>query len=203
MDDDEVAKLCAHLDEFALPRAVVDSSGKRFVGWNETFLKRTGFTEEELRDLEPEQIISESESAFSPADASENPDVKFYPVAVRAAKEVAAVPGYLVKSSGDFGYLMLEELDPNVSTTFEQGRLVGKEQQRARIAQMFHEEISSNLLAAIFKIHLVKQKLEASASPDAQQVAEASEILSEAIDKMVDALGVQDKSRGSDAQGAF
>jgi signal transduction histidine kinase len=109
----------------------------------------------------------------------------------------------LVKSSGDFGYLMLEELDPNVSTTFEQGRLVGKEQQRARIAQIFHEEISSNLLAAIFKIHLVKQKLEASASPDAQQVAEASEILSEAIDKMVDALGVQDKSRGSDAQGAF
>jgi signal transduction histidine kinase len=202
MDDDEVAKLCAHLDEFALPRAVVDSPGKRFVGWNKTFLKSTGFTEEELRGLEPEQIISESESAFSPADALDNPDVKFYPVAVRAAKEVAAVPGYLVKSSGDLGYLMLEELDPNVSTAFEQGRLVGKEQQRTRIAQLFHEELSSDLLAAIFKIHLAKQKLEASGSPDAQQVAEASEILSEAIDKMVDALGVQDKSRGSDAQGA-
>jgi hypothetical protein len=202
MDDDEVAQLCAHLDEFALPRAVVDSSGKRFVGWNKSFLTRTGFTEGELRDLEPKQIISESESALSPADASENPDVKFYPVAVRAAKEVAAVPGYLVKSSGEFEYLMLEEQDPNVSTTFEQGRLVGKEQQRTQIAQVFHQELSSELLAAVFKIHLVKQSLEASGSPDAQQVAQASEILSEAIDKMVDALGVQDKSRGSDAQGA-
>lgn len=202
MDDDEVAKLCVHLDDFALPRAVVDSSGKRFVGWNKTFLARTGFTEDELRYLQPEQIITESESAFSPADALENPDVKFYPVAVRAAKEVAAVPGYLVKSTGDFGYLMLEELDPNVSTTFEQGRLVGKEQQRKRIAQIFHKELSSDLLAAVFKIHLAKQKLEASGSSDAQQVAEASEILSEAIDKMVDALGVQDKSRGPEAQGA-
>jgi signal transduction histidine kinase len=202
MDDDEVAKLCDHLDEFALARAVVDSSGKRFVGWNKTFLTRTGFTQEELRALEPGQIISESESAFPPADALESSDVKFYPVAVRAAKEVAAVPGYLVKSSSDFGYLMLEELDPNVSTTFEQGRLVGKEQQRTRIAQLFHEELSSDLLAAVFKIHLVKQKLEASGSPNAQQVAEASEILSEAIDKMVDALGVQEKSRGSEAQGA-
>ena len=202
MDDDEVAKLCAHLDDFALPRAVVDSPGKRFVGWNKTFLARTGFTEDELRNLEPGQIITESESAFSPADASENPDVKFYPVAVRAAKEEAAVPGYLVKSTGDLGYLMLEELDPNVSTTFEQGRLVGKEQQRKRIAQIFHEELSSDLLAAVFKVHLAKQKLEASGSPDAEQVAEASEILSEAIDKMVDALGVHDKSSASDAQGA-
>ena len=112
------------------------------------------------------------------------------------------MPGYLVKSTGDFGYLMLEELDPNVSTTFEQGRLVGKEQQLKRIAQIFHEELASDLLAAVFKIHLAKQKLEASGSPDAQQVAEASQILSEAIDKMVDALGVHDKSRGSAAQGA-
>ena len=195
MNPDEIARLGRNLDEFALPRALVDFTRQRFVAWNQTFLARTGYSEEEIRALKPEHLILQGESPLAPEEASAHSVVEFYPAALKTPKEEAAIPGHLVKSTGDFGYLMLEELDPNISSTFEQGRLVGSEENRKRIAQVFHEELSSELLAAAFQIHLAKQKLEASSSPDAARVAQASEILSETIEKIGEVLGEQDRTR--------
>jgi signal transduction histidine kinase len=70
------------------------------------------------------------------------------------------------------------------SNQFEQGRLVGKEQERMRIVRMFHEEISSGMLGAVFKIHQAQEKLNSANSPEAETVSEASELLSDAIEKM-------------------
>ena len=53
-----------------------------------------------------------------------------------------------------------------------------------RIVQMFHEEISSGMLGAVFKIHQAKEKLNSINSPEAAAVSEASQLLSEAIQKM-------------------
>ena len=55
---------------------------------------------------------------------------------------------------------MLHDIEPTTSTKFEQGRLVGQEQERQRIAQTFHHEVSSGMLGALFKIQLAKEKLE-------------------------------------------
>jgi len=195
MDPDEIARLGRNLDDFALPRALVDLTRQRFIAWNKTFLAKTGYSEEEIRALKPENLIVQGESAFVPTDGGAHPDVEFYPAALKTPKEEAAIPGHLVKSTGDFAYLMLEELDPNVSSTFTQGRLVGNEEKRKRVAQVFHEELSSGLLEAVFQIQLAKQKLEASGSPDAAHVAQASEILSETIDKMGEVLGEQGRTR--------
>jgi hypothetical protein len=194
MDPDEIARLGRNLDEFALPRALVDFKRQRFVAWNQTFLARTGYSEEEIRALRPGHLIVQGESAFVPEEAGANSDVEFYPAALKTLKEEAAIPGHLVKSKGDFAYLMLEELNPNVSSTFTQGRLVGNEEKRKQVAQIFHEELSSGLLAAIFQIHLAKQKLEAIGSPEAERVAQASEILSETIEKMGEVLGEQGRT---------
>jgi len=81
---------------------------------------------------------------------------------------------------------MLSETDRPGSTAFEEGRLVGQEQARMRIVEDFHEEVYSGLLAAIFKMEIAKQKL--AAGPAATEVSEASEILSEAIENITDAL---------------
>ena len=48
----------------------------------------------------------------------------------------------------------------------------------------FHEEISSGMLGAVFKIHQAQEKLNSVDSPEAETVSEASELLSDAIDKM-------------------
>jgi signal transduction histidine kinase len=83
---------------------------------------------------------------------------------------------------------MLRDMEPTTSTKFEQGRLVGQEQERIRIVQMFHDEVSSGMLAALFKIQMAKEKLESANSPDVEPVAQASEMLSEAIEKMEEVL---------------
>ena len=83
---------------------------------------------------------------------------------------------------------MLDQTEPTTSTTFEKDRLVGKEQERRRIVQMFHDEVSSGLLGAVFKIHMAKEKLKSANSPEAEPVSEASEMLLDAIDKIGEAL---------------
>ncbi|HZC34130.1 MAG TPA: hypothetical protein VE242_00880, partial [Chthoniobacterales bacterium] len=96
MDTEEMQKVCVHLDEFALPRAVVDFNRQHFVAWNKKFLARTGYSEEEIRALEPANIIVEGELSFFPADEADNPTARFFPVAVRVPATNSAVPGHLI-----------------------------------------------------------------------------------------------------------
>jgi hypothetical protein len=187
MDITALQKLCVHLNEFALPRAIVDFGHKRFVAWNDKFLSRTGYSEEEIKTADPEKIIIEGDSRFTNPDEGDNPSAEFVPVAIRVAKANSAEPGHLVLSKHNLGYLMLNDIS-DASSAFEQGRLVGKEQERMRIVRMFHEEISSGILAAVFKIHQAKEKLKSADSPHAAQVSQASELLSEAIEKMSEVI---------------
>lgn len=83
---------------------------------------------------------------------------------------------------------MLPDIAATGSIEFQQGRLVGQEQERARIAQTFHDEVASEVLAAIFKIELARQKLESSESPHAEVMSELSEVVSGAIEKIADIL---------------
>jgi signal transduction histidine kinase len=83
---------------------------------------------------------------------------------------------------------MLRDIEPATSTKFEQGRLVGQEQERVRIVQCFHDAVSSGMLAALFKIQVAKEILDSASLPEAGPVAQASEMLSEAIEKMDEVL---------------
>jgi hypothetical protein len=188
MDTADMQKLCVHLNEFALPRAIVDFDRQCFVAWNTRFLARTGYSEEEIKTLHPGKAILQGDSVLFPPDEGNNPSAEFVALAVRVPARTAAVPGHLVRSKGTLGYLMLSDIEPTASTKFEQGRLVGQEQERVRIMQMFHDEVSSGMLAALFKIQMAKERLESSHLSEAGPVTEASEMLSEAVEKMGDIL---------------
>jgi len=197
MDIQALQKLCVHLNEFDLPRAIVDFDRKRFVAWNQKFLALTGYSEEDIKALGPESIILQSDLRFSSPAEGENAAAEFFPMALKVPTEISAVSGHLVRSKHSLGYLMLDHTGPTTSTSFEKGRLVGKEQERRRIVRMFHDEISSGLLGAIFKIHMAKEKLKSANSPEAEPVSEASEMLSEAIDKIGEALRDEKKEEVS------
>jgi signal transduction histidine kinase len=142
-----------------------------------------------MRVLEPGTIIllgSDTEG-LAPKGA-DNANDQFFAVAVRVRNKTAAIPGYLATAKGRLGYLMLPDIAATESVEFEQGRLVGQEEERARIAQAFHDEVSSELLTAIFKVELAKEKLESSGSPQAEVISELSEIVSGAIEKIADIL---------------
>ncbi|MBV9873769.1 MAG: hypothetical protein JO025_03485 [Verrucomicrobia bacterium] len=183
MDIDSLQKLCVHLNEFALSRAIVDFDRQCFVAWNDQFLSCTGYSEVDIKAIPADKIIVESDSHFSNPNEGDNPSAKFIPIAIRTAKAAAAEPGHLVRSNHNLGYIMLDGVS-KASTSFEQGRLVGKEQERMRIVRMFEEEVSSGVLGAVFKLHTAKEKLKSIDSPEAAQVSEASDLLTEAIEKM-------------------
>lgn len=189
MPMEQLKRLCARLEEFAWPWAVVDYDNRRFVAWNKGFLDRTGYSADEIRVLEPRTIIllgSDTECA-APKEA-DDANTQFFAVAVRVANQTAAIPGYLATAKGRLCYLMLPDIAAIGSIEFQQGRLVGQEQERARIAQTFHDEVASEVLAAIFKIELARQKLESSESPHAEVMSELSEVVSGAIEKIANIL---------------
>jgi signal transduction histidine kinase len=158
MPMEQLKRLCARLEEFALPWAVVDYDNPCFVAWNKVFLERTGYSADEIRVLEPRTVILlGSGTEFSAPKEADDANHKRLAVAIRVRNKMSPIPGYLATAKGRLGYLTLPEIAATSSIEFEQGRLVGQEEERARIAQEFHDEVSSEVLAAIFKIELAPE----------------------------------------------
>jgi hypothetical protein len=59
---------------------------------------------------------------------------------------------------------MLDVFDAS-SAQFEQGRKVGREEERNRVMKTFHEEVSSSMIAALFLIETAKSELEEGGYP--------------------------------------
>ncbi len=58
---EKLQEFCAVLNEFALPRAIVDFERHSFLAWNPKFLEQTGFSEDEMKSSKSEELlISES-----------------------------------------------------------------------------------------------------------------------------------------------
>jgi signal transduction histidine kinase len=53
---------------------------------------------------------------------------------------------------------------------------------------MFHDEVSSTMLAVLFAIESAKDELEAQNPPQAETVAKASELLQEVVEKISEVL---------------
>jgi signal transduction histidine kinase len=88
---------------------------------------------------------------------------------------------------------MLEPAESFIATEFEQGRFVGQEEESIRIVQMFHDEVSSPLTGSLFAIEMARHELEGRGLPQAEKMAQASELLTEASEKLREVLA---KERG-------
>ena len=65
---------------------------------------------------------------------------------------------------------------------FIRGRLVGREEEKNRTRQFFHDILSSRLLIASFAAHEVYQKLAARGAPESKELAMVTKLLEEVID---------------------
>ena len=83
---------------------------------------------------------------------------------------------------------MLQDVESSASTEFEEGRMLGQEEQRARLIQMVHDAVSPTMLGAIFAIESLKQTMQEENLPHAEIAFRASELLAEAIEKLSDVL---------------
>jgi hypothetical protein len=85
--------------------------------------------------------------------------------------------------------MLLAMLDVNlgdlVSDGFDQGRLMGCDEERKRTRHFFHDVLNSKILVASFLTHEIYQKLTVSGSQEAEEMARLTKLLQEAIDAIV------------------
>ena len=185
-------EFCAVLNEFALSRAIVHFERRCFIAWNRRFLEQTGYSEDEIKSVKPEELLTFGESWFPLSDQNESRKVEYISCAAKRPFGADAIPGYVVRSQDKVGYVMLE-IAESPSAQFEQGRIVGREEERNRIRTAFHEEVSSSIIAALFLIELAKSELENAGSPQAEAVSKVSDILTDATEKIAEVIGEPDR----------
>jgi hypothetical protein len=180
-------EFCAVLNEFALPRAIVDFERDAFVAWNSKFIERTGYSEGELKSAKPGELFTFAESWFPLSGKKEGQTVEFISSVAKRAFNAGPAPAYVVRSHGKFGYVMLDAFDAP-SAQFGQGQTAGRDEERNRIVQAYHEEVSSSIIAALFLIETAKSELQEADLPQAEVVSKASDMLKEATDKIAHVL---------------
>jgi hypothetical protein len=185
-------ELCAVLNEFALPRAIVDFERHSFVAWNQRFLEHTGFSEEEMKSSKAEELLTFGESWFPLSAEREGQSVEYIACAARRPFNADPAPGFAVRSYGKIGYVMLDVFASS-SVQFERGRNAGQKEERNRVIETFHEEVSSSMIAAIFLIETAKSELEEARLPQAKAVSKAVDVLAEAIEKIAHVIGEADR----------
>ncbi len=192
LSSQNLQELCAILNEFALPRAIVDFERHSFVAWNPRFLEHTGFSEDEMKTSRAEELLTLGESWFPLSDEKWQ-TVEYIACAARRPFGAEPAPGFVIRSHGKIGYVMLDVFDSS-SAKFEQGRNVGREEERNRVIKTFHEEVSSSMIAALFLIETVKSELEEAGLPQAEAVSKASDILAETTEKIAHVIGEADRN---------
>jgi hypothetical protein len=180
-------EFCAVLNEFALPRAIVDFERDAFVAWNSKFIEQTGYSEDEIKSAKPGELFTFAESWFPLSGENEEQTVEFISSAAKRAFGADPAPAYVVRSHGKIGYVMLDTFD-SPSVQFAQGQAVGRDEERNRIVQAYHEEVSSSMIAALFLIETAKSELQEADLPQVEAVAKASDMLKEATDKIAQVL---------------
>jgi hypothetical protein len=193
LSTEKFQEFCAVLNQFALPRAIVDYERHSFVAWNSKFLERTGFSEDEMRSSRLDELLTFGESWFSLSEESEGQTVEYVACAARRPFGTDPAPGFAVRSHGKIGYLMLDAFD-SPAAQFEKGRSAGREEERNRVIRTFHEEVSSSIIAALFLIETVKSELEDAGLPQAEALSKASDILAETTEKIADVIGEADRN---------
>ena len=180
-------QVCAVLNQLALARAIVDFERGSVLAWNSRFLEQTGYSEDEIKSAKPEDLFAFGESWFPLSDKEEGQPVDFIPCAVRRSFDADPAPGYVVRSAGKIGYVMLDVSD-STTAQFEQGRIAGREEERNRIIKAYDEEVASSMIAALFLIETAKTELEEAGLPQAEAVSKASDKLTETTEKIADVL---------------
>jgi hypothetical protein len=183
----KLQEFCAVLNEFALPRAIVDFERDAFVAWNAKFLEQTGYSEDEIKSAKPGELFTFAESWFPLSGEKEGQMVEFISSTTKRAFGAETAPGYVVRSHGKIGYVMLDNFDLP-SAQFGQGQIAGREEERNRIVEAYHEEVSSSMIAALFLIETAKSELQEADLPQAEAVSKASDMLKEATDKIARVL---------------
>ena len=175
-------QICSDLDELSLPRAFVDFSRNKFIAWNSGFLQRTGTSDRELRSLKVTDILN-----FGELVTLLNDRVELRTCWLSVLGQPGIIGGHAAVTSNGIGYVMIDVTEPKTQE-FQQGRKVGQQEERKRLRQIFHDELSAKLLMITFLADELHGELKATKHELSEKSAEILQLTENVVATMRAAL---------------
>ena len=148
--------------------------------WNSAFQKMVGLSWDELARTPLTSLLSVEEK-------EEDPIVQGHDAERDNKNHLANEHGQAPRCDDEMLLAMLDvNLGDLVSDGFDQGRRMGCDEERKRTRHFFHDVLGTKILVASFLAHEIYQKLTASGSQEAEEMARLAKLLQEAIDAIVE-----------------
>jgi hypothetical protein len=180
----DLRTICSALEHFSLPAALCSTKDDALVVWNRAFQKRAGVSEKELAQARLTSLILLDESYGGSVLQDQDPEhvVRFVPCVLKKPSTNELVHGRALRRRD--GCLLAMLGLPTDDTAFEgfiHGRFVGREEERNRTRQFFHDILSSKILVASFIAHEIYQRLAANGGEEAEELGRVTKLLQETI----------------------
>ena len=181
----DLRTICSALEHFFLPAALCSIKDDALVVWNRAFQKRAGVSEKELAQARLTSLLLLDESYGGSVLQDQDPEhvVRFVPCVLKKPLTNELVHGRALRRSD--GCLLAMLGLPTGDAAFEgfiHGRFVGREEERNRTRQFFHDILSSKILVASFIAHELYQRLAANGAEEAKELGRVTKLLQETID---------------------
>ena len=185
----DLRQLCFALNDFGLPRAIGHVTERRLLLCNEIFVHQARLAGAELKDAEIELSVDLVQASTT------HSELALIPFALKVPGLGKTFLGHTVKRNDGYLLMMLDLTPGDVLLRhFWQGRVLGQEEEKQRLAQIIHDSFSPHLLAALFLIHGIQEHLEKRYPEEAKQLAKVAELLNETIQRL--AAGVSSSDSG-------
>jgi hypothetical protein len=183
----DLRTICLALEHFSLPAALCSIRDDALLVWNRAFQKRAGVSEKELAQARLTSLLRLDESYGGSVlqDQDQDPEhlARFVPCVLKKPATNELVHGRALRRRD--GCLLAMLGLPRDDAAFEgfiHGRFVGREEERNRTRQFFHDILSSKILVASFIAHEIYQRLAATGGEEAEELKRVTKLLQETID---------------------
>ena len=183
---EEPREICAALDRFRIPAAVVEMRQDRFIAWNSRFQQKGGLSMDELDHGHPSKLMAPAPRL---AELTGGQPFHFWWIGP-AAKETVA--GRCYPAGQDQALWVLDTFAVDrTADDYLCGLLVGQHATHDHLKQTFHDTVSQQVMAATFAVETLRDKLEREGATGGKQVAAISGLIQALITDIKTALNFQ------------
>jgi hypothetical protein len=190
----DLRTICSALEHFSLPAAMGNLKDDALMFWNQAFQERAGISDIELAQARLTSLIllEESYSGLAVEHHDSEHIIQFVPCVLKKSLTNEWVPGRALRRKDGMLLAMLDLPVGDVAFEgFIHGHLIGREEERQRTRQFFHDILSSKLIVASFAAHEIYQSLVAKGVQEAEEQGKVTKLLEEIIDDICHTLAEQ------------
>jgi hypothetical protein len=157
--------ICSALDQFCVPAAVIDFGNDRFLTYNQTFREAADPAGEFLSTARPKALLTLSDPAVPLATPPSTGSAQLQVCTLQTAPGEKPRTGQCFLRKDSLLLLVLDTPEEEGGQKeYVTGKLLGRQMERARVKQIFHDTVSPEILAAAFAAETLTARLDATGS---------------------------------------